>query len=118
MEDNRKELISKIPADYQDYVEWRLHSHTESSLKVIQPILQELKDLTTIIKAHDAVLTNDNIVSLLEIIHEYQTMKIVHENDRERSQKVIYYGKMVIWVSAVLGAFAYIGDQVSKHLRW
>lgn len=116
-EDAKNRLLETVDQDTQDLIEWRLHSHTESSMRIIAGFEKQLKELTDIIKSHDRVLSSPNVDTLLKMIEEYQRLSTIHTSDMERANKVIYYGKIVTGVAAVIAALAYIGNYVSSHIK-
>lgn len=119
-DDNKLRLLETVDPDIQDLIEWRLHSHAESSLGMIG---EKIERLSAIIEAHDdilkkqdKVLTSANMDTLLGIIKKAQDDEIIRQNNIRMGNEVIKTGKLVILVASVIAALGYIADWVIVHV--
>ena len=82
-----------------------------------ESISKELKALADIIHSHDKLLSSDNMKALTEMIEEYKKINIVHKSDKERAEKIVYYGKIVVFLASFLTASGYIYREIINHIK-
>lgn len=116
-ESNHRRLLEIVDQDTQDYVELRLQSHTESSMKILAPIFEQLKELTRAIKAHDGILSNENVDTLLSIIAKHKENEDFKKVSIRYADKVWNGGKFIVGLATLIGALIIIKDQLLAHVK-
>lgn len=115
---DRKNLIEMIDPKIQDYVEYRLQSHTESSMAIVAGFSKQLKELTDIIQTHDRVLSGENIETLLEIIKTSREDKIFKAKSTKLAGKIAATGGWVVGIATFIGACTLIWNSLSAHIKF
>lgn len=111
MEDWKRRLLETVDQDTQDLVEWRLHEHTESSMKIVAGFADQLKYLTEIIEKHDKILSGDTVDTLLKMVKDNQDAKVIADSYRNT-------GKRALWWLTFLTAFGAFITGIWAFLKW
>lgn len=110
-DERKKSLLETVDQDTQDLIEWRLHSHTESSMRIVAGFAAQLKKLTEIIERHDKILSGTTVESILKIVKKAQNDEIIALNNKR-------LGKAALWWIGALVSIGTLVAMIIEGVRW